>query len=422
MRDKLLAYLFMIIAVPIAGELKFYPLDGDIRVSLGTPLFFFILLWSRKIYSPIAGLLTGTAVVLFRICLYEFQADSFQLLDPLYLYYPVFFYYSIYALLFYAFKINTFHDSPFIIGLLGVVIEVIASLVEIICRSFTSNIPITLSSLMVVGGIAIIRSFFVLGFFNIFIIRETKLAEEQQKRLNEQILLIISNLYVEMVQLKKSMKNAEELTSVCYGLYRDLKELESNNHAQTALKIAGQMHEIKKDNQRIYAGLTKLMIKENLSDFMAIEEIIEVIVRSNKNYGDILGKSIDYQVNISGDHPYYRTIILFSLINNLVSNAVEAIFNKGLIELTVKRMDEMAIIIVNDNGSGISEKNKRFIFEPGFTTKFDQTGMASNGIGLSYIKNVIENIGGRLNLLDSAESNKTSFEIQLPVTSLTERG
>jgi two-component system sensor histidine kinase YcbA len=275
---------------------------------------------------------------------------------------------------------------------------------------------------MVVGGIAIIRSFFVLGFFNIFIIRETKLAEEQQKRLNEQILLIISNLYVEMVQLKKSMKNAEELTSVCYGLYRDLKELESNNHAQTALKIAGQMHEIKKDNQRIYAGLTKLMIKENLSDFMAIEEIIEVIVRSNKNYGDILGKSIDYQVNISGDHPYYRTIILFSLINNLVSNAVEAIFNKGLIELTVKRMDEMAIIIVNDNGSGISEKNKRFIFEPGFTTKFDQTGMASNGIGLSYIKNVIENIGGRLNLLDSAESNKTSFEIQLPVTSLTERG
>jgi two-component system, sensor histidine kinase YcbA len=54
LRDKLLAYLFMIIAVPIAGELKFYPLDGDIRVSLGTPLFFFILLWSRKIYSPIA--------------------------------------------------------------------------------------------------------------------------------------------------------------------------------------------------------------------------------------------------------------------------------------------------------------------------------------------------------------------------------
>ena len=82
----------------------------------------------------------------------------------------------------------------------------------------------------------------------------------------------------------------------------------------------------------------------------------------------------------------------------------------------------MVIIIVNDNGSGISEKNKRFIFEPGFTTKFDQTGIASNGIGLSYIKNVIENIGGRLNLLDTAETNKTSFEIQLPVTSLTERG
>ena len=104
--------------------------------------------------------------------------------------------------------------------------------------------------------------------------------------------------------MKKSMKNAEELTSVCYGLYRDLKELGSNNQQlKPHLKIAGQMHEIKKDSQRIYAGLSKLMVKENLNDFMAIEEIIEVIVRSNKNYGDILGKSIDYQVNISGDHP-----------------------------------------------------------------------------------------------------------------------
>lgn len=80
----------------------------------------------------------------------------------------------------------------------------------------------------------------------------------------------------------------------------------------------------------------------------------------------------------------------------------------------------MVKIIVSDNGSGISAKNKPLIFEPGFTTKFDDTGMASNGIGLSHIKNVIENIGGAINLLDTSET--TTFEIQLPVASLIQEG
>ncbi|MEH7353810.1 ATP-binding protein [Neobacillus drentensis] len=420
MREKLVAYLMIFIVVPIAGELKFYPTEGDIRVSLGTPVFFFFLLFSRKIHPILSGLLAGVAVVLFRIFLYGIQFDSFQFHDAFYLYFPVFFYYLIFAILFHLFKVNSWHEKPFFIGLFGAIIEIIASIAEIICRYFTSHMPITVHTFVIIGGIAIIRSFFVLGFYNILIVRETRLAEEQQRKRNEQILLLISNLYVEMFQLKKSTKNAEELTSACYGLYRDLKGLHHNS-AQTALKIAGQMHEIKKDNQRIYAGLSKLMVKENLSDYMDMKEIIEVIIIANKRYGEMLEKSIDYKVTILGAHPFYRTVILFSLINNLVSNAVEAINEKGNVELTVGRANEMIHIIVSDNGPGISEKNKPFIFEPGFTTKFDQMGIASNGIGLSYIKNVIENIGGELKLLDTDEINRTSFEILLPVASLTER-
>jgi len=420
-REKLVAYLMVLIVVPIAGELKFYPTEGDIRVSLGTPVFFFFLLFSRKIHPVLSGISAGAAVVLFRIFIYGIQNNSFQFHDAFYLYFPVFFYYMIFAILFYLFKVNTWHENPFFIGLFGIVIEILASIAEITCRYFTSHMPITVNTFVIIGGIAIIRSFFVLGFFNILILRETKLAEEQQRKRNEQILLLISNLYVEMFQLKKSTKNAEELTSACYGLYRDLKGLQNHNPAQTALKIAGQLHEIKKDNQRIYAGLSKLMVKENLSDFIDIKEIIEVIITANKRYGEMLEKSIDYKVYILGEHPFYRTVILFSLINNLVSNAVEAITEKGNVELTVGRVNEMIHIIVSDDGPGISVKNKPFIFEPGFTTKFDQTGIASNGIGLSYIKNVIENIGGELKLLATAEINRTSFEILLPVASLIER-
>lgn len=368
----------------------------------------------------VAGLLTGIAVVCFRLFLDWFQADTFHFLDDFWLHFPVFFYYFVFASFFYFFKINRLYESPFLIGVYGILIEIIASLVELSFRSYAAHIEITAASLAIIGGVAIIRSFFVLGFFNILILRETRLAEEQQRKRNEQILLLISNLYVEMFQLKKSTRNAEGLTSECYLLYRKLKNSNNQENAQTALKIAGDLHEIKKDSQRIYAGLAKLMLKENLDDYMKVDEIISIIIHSNKNYGEMLGKTIDYKSNVIGHHPPYHTFILFSLINNLVSNAVEAIEKIGQIALSIDKVGDKVKITINDNGSGIPEKNKLLIFEPGFTTKFDQDGIASNGIGLSYIKNVIESIGGEIRLTDSSKSEGTTFEILLPSAKLTD--
>ncbi|MCB5336661.1 hypothetical protein JTE87_03603 [Bacillus amyloliquefaciens] len=62
-------YLFalMLITVPLAGELKFYPLNEVYRISFGAPAFFFFLLLLRHVPAVLSGLLTGAAVVGFRI-------------------------------------------------------------------------------------------------------------------------------------------------------------------------------------------------------------------------------------------------------------------------------------------------------------------------------------------------------------------
>lgn len=409
----------MIIAVPITGELKFYPLSGsDLRFSMSTTVFFFILLWSRKIHPVLAGFLTGSAVVCFRIILDKVQVGSFDFPN----HFPVFFYYMVFGMFFHIFKVKKLYHRPLLIGLLGMVLEIMGNFTEMTIRHFTTDMKMTVSNLFTIVGVAIIRSFFVLGFFNTVLVHETRLAEEQQRKRTEEVLLLVSNLYVEMFQLEKSEKDAEKLTSACYAIYRDLKALNNPNQAQAMLKIAGELHEIKKDNQRIYAGLSKLMAKEKLDDFMNIREIISVATISNKNYSELLGKTIDFQVIISSEHPKYRTFILLSLINNLVANAVEAINQVGQIAVTVEKVQDIIKITIKDNGNGISEKNKVYIFEPGFTTKFDQAGIASNGIGLSYTKNVIENLDGKIHLIESSKEKGTTFEIQLPVGNLIKKG
>ncbi|MBS4161752.1 ATP-binding protein, partial [Klebsiella pneumoniae] len=51
----------MLLTVPLAGELKFYPLNETFRGSFGVPTFFFFLLLLRNVPAILPGLLTGAA-------------------------------------------------------------------------------------------------------------------------------------------------------------------------------------------------------------------------------------------------------------------------------------------------------------------------------------------------------------------------
>ena len=413
-RDKYFIYILAMIIVPLAGELKFFPFGGDVRVSLGTPVFFFLLLSIKKLKPILFGFLVGISVIVVRTLLELGSTDTVTFLEALIHHVPVFFYYLCFGTLFSLLRVRNLNENLFLIGVCGAIIELGATIVEIIFRSISTEWSMTFHTLVLICGVAIIRSFFVLSFYSLTIVREAKLSERQQRKQNEENLMLVSDLYVEMVQINKVAQDAEELTSNCIALHDNLKELGNEAESKVALKIAGQMHEIKKDNQRIFAGLEKLMIKGTIDDFMSIEEIIHIISTTNKRYAEMLGKTVEFSVSIRGEHPRYNSFKLTSLINNLVSNSVEAIQIKGKIELTAEIASEFIRLRVSDNGSGISERNRALIFEPSFTTKFDRNGIASNGIGLFHVKNVIEKLGGEINLLESNEAYKTIFEIMLP--------
>ncbi|MEY2196023.1 sensor histidine kinase [Neobacillus sp. BF23-41] len=420
MKERILAVVLMMITVPLAGEFKFYPFNDAFRVSLGTPAFFLFLLLGRGIHPIIVGILTGTSVFVFRFLLAVIIRDI-PVEDAIYHHFPAFFYYVVYAFMFHFTKLNDQHNKPFMIGLLGVVIEFWASLSEMAIRSSLADQTISFYSIEQIIFIAFIRSFFVLGFFNIFKLREAKLAEEEQRRQNEQMLLFISNLYEESVQLKKTMQNAEEITRICYDFYRRLKSGDYHGHdAQTALQIAGLVHEMKKDNQRIYAGLSKLMSSEKLEDYMSIEQLSNIMFVSNRRYAELLNKHVSFSLQVEEEHPPYHVYMVLSLINNLISNAVEAIEQEGHVSLYVIRRDRMVEFHVCDNGPGIAPKLKEVIFKEGFTTKYDACGNPSTGIGLSYVKQTVDKLGGHIKLIESHK--ETVFVIEIPIEAMIQKG
>ncbi len=99
------------------------------------------------------------------------------------------------------------------------------------------------------------------------------------------------------------------------------------------------------------------------------------------------------------------------VIENLLRNAVDAVGQKGEIQISVTRKKNKVQLIVSDTGAGIPTSKFKTVFEPGYSTK--KRGW---GLGLSLAKRIIEQYhGGKIYVKESKAGVGTSFAIELPV-------
>ncbi len=107
-------------------------------------------------------------------------------------------------------------------------------------------------------------------------------------------------------------------------------------------------------------------------------------------------------------------------ILNLITNAFYAVTEKKklagagyepTVTVSTKKLKDMVLISVKDNGMGIPQRVKDKIFQPFFTTK--PTGQGT-GLGLSLSYDIVKAHGGELKV-ESMEGEWTEFIIQLPL-------
>ncbi len=266
-------------------------------------------------------------------------------------------------------------------------------------------------------AIAVLRTYFTTGVYSSISVSQMRIVQREQTRRIEQMLGFGSGLYGEVFYLKKSIGTLENVTLNSYELYRGLKGEGLQSYSRQVLDITQQIHEVKKDSQRILAGLVKLVDREVTAD-MPLSGILRFTVKSNVKYAEMLGKRIDFSVNLTSDYVTASYIPLLTLLNNLTANAVEVIKDKGTISLDVYEKDEATIFSVTDSGGGIKERDRDLLFEPGFTTKFDEEGVAATGIGLSHVRDIVDLFEGEITVSSASHSNGAIFQIILPTNKL----
>lgn len=183
------------------------------------------------------------------------------------------------------------------------------------------------------------------------------------------------------------------------------------------VKVMDITNEIDNDIARLNTIANRFSKIGSKPEFKQIN--LNAALKATANYFDRrlsqLGRKVE--IFIEGDENLSAPIEpeLFGwVIENLVKNSIDAIESKqGIIKIKYEKKNNDLELEVIDNGKGIEHKHKKYIFEPGFTTK--KRGW---GLGLSLSRRIIEEIHKGKIYLKHTSPEGTSIKIILKLNKL----
>lgn len=396
----------------VASEIKVIPFNGEgLRFGLGSITFFLLILIHPPKSYVRAGVITGLTVVFFRMA-EDLLFGNFAIWTSFTHHAPAFLFYCLFSFGLGKVQIERYKTFPLLLGAWAAIVELIANSAEHLMRHWLlihENLGI--QEWLLLFGVALIRSYFAVGLYS------SVTVAEQKKRVQE-LTEIGAELYAETLYLQKSMNHIEQITASSHDLYRKLKKHDLEVLSTQALHVAQEIHEVKKDSQRILSGLLRITDYSKKDDFL-LSELAAMVTAANERYSAMLNKTLKFHYEVLVDFKTDQYIPLLALLNNLASNAVEAMEDSGEITLTIKEEASYICFLVEDTGKGIPQEDMPLIFEPGYTTKYNDKGVAATGIGLSHVQEIIQKLEGEIHV--DSSSGGTQFLIKIPSKNVRKR-
>lgn len=159
---------------------------------------------------------------------------------------------------------------------------------------------------------------------------------------------------------------------------------------------------------------------ERLLHLAAIEKQKALEKREPVSLHDIVERSWDHHALIAGSREVTlqrevaeNTIIhgdpwLIELaVSNLIQNAVDFAPAGSVILARAYRFDSKVVLEIEDQGPGIPDYARERVFERFYSLPRPDTGKKSTGLGLCFVKEVVQLHGGNVELSDRAEGKGT---------------
>lgn len=239
------------------------------------------------------------------------------------------------------------------------------------------------------------------GYTLFVILKQKRLSEIQKDFINNmthEFKTPISTIAVSTEVLKDSsiVQHPERLLQYATIIENENKRLKQ--HVERVLQMASL------DKEDV--GLKKETI--NLHD--VIEDVVNsMLVALNEKDGAIHLHLDAPSPEIKADRHHLTNVIF-----NLVDNAIKYCSGKPVITITTAQQTGGIKLTIQDNGIGISDENKRRIFQKFYRVPTGNIhDVKGFGLGLHYVKQIVEAHRGRITV-NSQPDNGCTFTLDLP--------
>lgn len=394
-------------------------IDG-FRVSASVIIFPILLITYSDLNSVQAAFITAILVFIARLSILTIRGT--EIVQAFYSVYPGSLFYIIYG---FIFKFKTSNHNYYLskMFLLILMCDFISNVFEVLLRMKLTFTIGDFSYLFTLFLIAATRATIVL--MTLTIIRNYKilLTKEEHEKRYQNLILLTSSLKSEIYFMRKNSEDIEKIMSSSYILYEKLfSSNEEDDIKNLSLNITKDIHEIKKDYLRVIRGIESILVDKIELSEMSIKDIFYILKESTYRELEDKKSSIyldfSYEINFTTKSHFQ----LMSILGNLVNNAIESMEQSkknGYVKIHHLKDNNYHIFIVSDNGKGITSQNLSYIYNPGFSTKFNyNTGDVYRGIGLTHVKTLVNNhFNGTINVT-SLEKVGTEFEIKIPIANM----
>ncbi len=210
-------------------------------------------------------------------------------------------------------------------------------------------------------------------------------------------------------ELRSPLSSIKAATSL---LMSDTGQIEKQKKADLLKLINSQSLQLLEyvslllDTSRLQSGIFNLQKKPNDIKSL-VEERIDLLQPL------ALERQIDLHSDIKEPVPSFRfdKEYIAHALDNLLYNALKFTPEKGKIDVNVLLDNQFVTINVTDSGEGLDQEQMTLLFK-----KFSQVGQKtanSSGLGLYFVKNIIDAHKGKINV-SSVVGKGTTFSFSLP--------
>ena len=408
-RVRLKNTILFSILISISAQIYIYPFSSKFVLGVGVIAIGFIFSISENIYPFLIGIIAGILTAFMRsIGLFILSSTTDISIVG---FIPAIIFYISYGILGTIFLLAKKNKSIVNLFCYLVCFDVISNFIEILIRGM-----VTISTVKVIIITALIRAFIQCIAFSVYSYQKLYIEKLEHQKRYEQLNLMVSKIYAEAFYLQKSTNDLNNIMKEAFDLYEISKS--KPEFSTKALGIAQNAHEIRKNNDRVLKGINQLVENVEKTKYMLISEVFDIISDNTKRQIKEINPRIYLEFNLIEDCSIKRYYDVFAILNNLIINAIEVCNGINTINVKGKVSEGLLILTVLDNGAGIEEDILPYIFNVGFSTKFDEdTGTMSTGIGLCHVKNLTEDLQGTIEV--ESEINKgTKFTVSIPISKL----